>query len=98
MRMLLVPGGNMLAIYPLGAAVAVVFFLPDRQAVLDLVDHIAAGAESLVAMGGDDADPHRAIADLQHAVAVDGADARHFELLPRLFEDRRALAEGQRRE
>src|SRR5688572_6435114 len=49
-------------------------FFPNRQAALDLLDHLAAGGEAGRAMRRSDADPHRNIADAERARAMDAED------------------------
>ena len=58
------------AINPAGITVRVVFLFPDRQAVLEFVDDVAASAESLVAMLRRNAYPDRTLADLENADAM----------------------------
>src|SRR5258708_27106750 len=60
-----------LAVHPAGIAASIVFFLPDRHAMLHFVDDEAAGVEGLSAMPGTDTDPHGHIAQGQRAHTVD---------------------------
>src|SRR6266851_7332790 len=60
-----------LAVHPAGIAASIVFFLPDRHAMLHFVDDEAAGVEGLSAMRGTDTDPHGHIAQGQRADTVD---------------------------
>src|SRR5260370_7894457 len=60
-----------LAVHPAGIAASIVFFLPDRHAMLHFVDDEAAGVEGLSAMRGTDTDPHGQIAQGQRADTVD---------------------------
>ena len=50
---------------PGGIAIDVVLLLPDREAVLDFVDDVAAGAEGFVAMRGRHTYPHCKVANRQ---------------------------------
>src|ERR1700728_5318870 len=75
--------GAALAIDPAGIAVLVVLLLPDRHAVLDLVDDVAAGIEGLAAMRGADADPDRELPDRQRPYAMRTAGALDPESLAR---------------
>ena len=60
------PGsGASLAVHPAGVAVDVMFFLPDRDAMLDFIDDESAGAKRLVAMRGAHADPDGNVTDRQ---------------------------------
>src|SRR5690606_4886638 len=79
---------------PLCRAVGIAFVFPDRDPRLDLVDHIAAGVEGRVAVGGTRADPHRQAADRQLAHPVHAVHAGDGEALDRLLDD--ALALGHR--
>ena len=54
---------RVLAVHPAAVPVGVVFLLPDRQPVLDLVDDLATGSEGLRAVRRRDADPDRHVAD-----------------------------------
>src|SRR5690242_14171057 len=80
---------------PGGVAFEVVLFLPDRQAMLDLVDDVTTGAEGLVAMRGGGADPHGKVADLQVAHAMHGAGRQHAVAFGGLGQDALALGDRQ---
>src|SRR5690606_4627002 len=84
------------AVDPAARAVRVVFLLPDRHAVLDLVDHVAARVERRAAVRGAHADPARTVADLEPADAMLGEDLEHVETLLRLGDDLLALGDGDR--
>jgi hypothetical protein len=62
--------GRLSAIHPARRAIDVVFLLPDRDVMLDLVDDLPAGRECLGAVRACDADPYRQIADLECTQAV----------------------------
>src|SRR5712671_8146973 len=62
---------EVLAVHPAGIAASIVFFLPDRHAMLHFVDDEAAGVEGLSAMDRTDTDPHGHIAQGQRADTVD---------------------------
>src|SRR6056297_1322413 len=69
-----------LAVHPCRLALDVVFFFPDRQALLQLVDDVATGLERLVAMRRGRAHPdgklaHRKVADTVHAREAHRAEA-----------------------
>src|SRR5215469_13482565 len=80
-------GGAALAVHPARIAIHVVLFLPDRQAVLDLVDDVAAGAEGLVAMRRAHPDPHGQLADAEVTDTVHARGMTHPEARHRLGED-----------
>ena len=63
-------GSATLAVHPTEVAVGVVLFLPDRHAVLDLVDDVAARGEGLVAVRGTHAHPDGQLADREVADPV----------------------------
>src|SRR5581483_2883136 len=74
--------GTPLAIHPSGIAVLVMLLFPDGQAMLDLVDDVATGEESLMAVRGAHADPdghfaYGQIASPVYAGSVLDAEARH---------------------
>ena len=60
------------AVDPRGGAARVMFFLPDRQPRLRLVDDVTAGIERGAAMFSCDAHPHGEISELQMTHAMDG--------------------------
>src|ERR1700761_2103535 len=81
--------------HPGSIASHVVFFLPDRQAVLDLVDDVAAGAKGLVAMRRSHTDPHGQVTDGQVAGAVHAMGSQHAIAIDRLLHDTLALGQRQ---
>src|SRR6185369_8650018 len=81
-------------VHPARLAVAVVLFLPDRHALLGLVDDVAARVERGAAVRRRDSDPDRAVADRELADAVLATRRRHREALERLADDLRALLLG----
>ena len=98
MVVLMPSSGAVLAIDPAGIAVLVVLLLPDRHAVLDLIDDVAAGIECLTAMRRADADPDRKLADRERPDAVRTAHVLEPESLTRLLQNALALAQRQRSE
>src|SRR5690606_7606896 len=72
--------------------------LPDRHAMLDFVDDVAAGAEGLVAMRGRGAHPDGGVGQCQAAQPVHAQDALDAEALLRLLDDALALAHAERLE
>ena len=87
-----------LAVDPAGIAVDVVLFLPDRDAMLDLVDDVTARGERFRAMRGAHADPDGEFADREIADAVHASRAPYAEPRDRLRDDAFAFAHRQRRE
>ena len=63
------------------------FFLPDRQTNLDLVDDVAARGECLVPMRRRNAYPNGALADLEHAVTMHALGMQDRKLLECLLDD-----------
>src|SRR5271154_2404719 len=63
--------GAGLAVHPAGIAIAIVLFLPDRHAMLDLVDDEAAGIEGFATMRGAHPDPDRHVGKREASDAVD---------------------------
>src|SRR5690606_20914227 len=84
------------AVDPAALAARVVLLLPDRHAVLDLVDHVAARVERRAAVRRADADPDGAVADRERADAVLGMDLENVEALLRLRDDLLAFGDGDR--
>src|SRR5688572_2222268 len=76
-----------LAIDPAAVAFRIVLLLPDRQALLDLVDDVPAGCKGLVAMRGCHTHPHRDPADCELADPMHAGDAPHTEPVQRLGDD-----------
>src|ERR1700738_2657200 len=76
-----------LAVHPAGIAAAIVLFLPDRHAMLHFVDDETTGVEGLTAMRGADSDPHRHIAQVERADAMDAQHVLHLEAPQRFGED-----------
>ena len=72
--------GTTFAINPARMAVSVVFFFPDRQSHLDLIDNVPTGIERLVPVRRRYADPDGAIADVQHAGPVNTVRMKDREL------------------
>src|SRR5713226_77976 len=68
-----------LAVHPAGITAAIVLFLPDRHAMFHFVDDETAGFEGFAAMRGTDSDPHRHIAQIQRADAMDAQSVLHGE-------------------
>src|SRR5258708_12547641 len=68
-----------LAVHPARITAAVVLFLPDRHAMLHFVDDETTGVEGFAAMHGADPDPHRHIAQIQGADAMDAQRMLHRE-------------------
>src|SRR3989338_6024636 len=64
---------------PAGISAGVIFLLPNRQARLVFIDDIATGAETVLAVGRNDTDPHRHVADLKPAGAVNAFGRDHVE-------------------
>src|SRR6185437_12331597 len=76
-----------LAVHPPGVTVQVVLLFPDRHAVLDLIDDVAAGPEGLVAVRRAYSDPHRQLPDREVPEAVRAARVCDPEALHGLAED-----------
>src|SRR6266403_5005344 len=91
-------GGAALAIDPAGVTAQVVLLLPDRHALLDLVNDVAAGEKRLVAMRCAHSHPHRQLADRKLADAVQARGVRHAKARDRLGEDALTFANGERLE
>src|SRR5258707_9924268 len=66
-----------LAVHPAGITASIMFFLPDRHAMLHFVDDEAARLEGLAAMRGADSDPHGHIVQSQRAHAMDAQSVLH---------------------
>ena len=79
--------GAAFAIHPAGVPAHVVLFLPDRHALLDLVNDVAAGEKRLVAMRCAHSHPHRQFTDRQISDAVQARGVRHPKARDRLGED-----------
>src|SRR5207302_316226 len=77
-------------------AAGVMLFLPDRQAVLHLVDDVAARLERLRAVRRAHPHPHGELADGQIPEPVHAGRVRHAEARHRLAENALALAHGER--
>src|SRR5580704_17112622 len=90
--------GAALAVDPAGVAVEVVLFLPDRHALLDLVDDVAGRKKGLVAVRGAGAHPHRHLADGEIPESMRPGGARHAEAADRLCDDALPLAQRERLE
>src|SRR5579863_2594910 len=84
-----------LTIDPAGVTAQVVLLLPDRQAVLDLVDDVTAGSEGLVAVRRAHPHPYRQLADREITEPVHAGGARHAEAAERLRHDALAFAHRQ---
>src|SRR6195256_4829676 len=91
-------GGAALAIDPTGVTAQVVLLLPDRHALLDLVNDVAAGEKRLVAMRCAHSHLHRQLADRKLADAVQARGVRHAKARDRLGEDALTFANGERLE
>ena len=87
--------GAALAVHPARVAARVVLLLPDRDAVLDLVDDVAARREGLGAVRCADADPDGDLAERQRADTVHAARAAHAEAGDRLRHDPLALLDRE---
>src|ERR1700722_19941330 len=68
-----------LAVYPARISAAVVLFLPDRHAMLHLVDDETTSIEGFAAVRRTDSDPHCHIAQIQRADAMDAQRMLHRE-------------------
>jgi hypothetical protein len=75
-----------------------VLFLPDRHALLDLVNDVAAGEKRLVAMRCAHSHPHRQFADRKISDAVQARGVRHSKARDRLGEDALTFAHRERLE
>src|SRR5256885_4270817 len=91
-------GGAALAVHPARVPAQVVLLLPDRHALLDLVDDVAAGEKRLVAMRRAHTDPHRQLPDTQLPDPVQTPGGRHAKAPDRLGEDALTFAHGARLE
>jgi hypothetical protein len=89
-------GGAGFAVDPAGIPVGVILLLPDRDAMLDVVDDEAAGVEGLAAVRGADPDPDRKLADLQCADAVRAAGALEAKACAGFRQDALTLAGRER--
>jgi hypothetical protein len=76
-----------LTIHPPGITIDVVLFLPNRDAMFDLVDDVSTGTERLVAMSSTDTDPHSHLADREITNAVNASRMFYAELLNGLGDD-----------
>jgi len=76
-------GRAALAIDPSRIAAAIVFFLPNGHAMLDLIDDEAAGVKGFAAMCGAHAHPHRHLSQPQGTDAVDAQSMLHREAAQR---------------
>src|SRR5947207_9365111 len=83
------------AVYPAGITAQVMLRLPDRQAVLDLVDDVAARLKRLRAMRCAHTHPYRQLRDRQLADAVQTRGVRHAKARDRLGEDALTFAHGE---
>src|SRR5215469_16688509 len=84
--------GATLAVHLPAVTVQIVLLLPDRQAMLDLIDDVAAGAERLIPVRRAHPDPHGELADGEHANAMHAGGVRHTEARDGLGDDALALA------
>src|SRR5580692_10697843 len=91
-------GGAAFAIHPAGVTAHVVLLLPDRHALLDLVDDVAAGEERLVAMRCAHSHPHRQLADGKISDAVQARGVGYAKARDRLGDDALTLAHRERLE
>src|SRR5882672_4777307 len=66
---------------PLARAVLIVFQLPDRDALFELLDHVAAGVVRLAAMRMRDGDCHAGVSELELAEAMLDDDVTRTEAL-----------------
>src|SRR6266478_4638045 len=66
-----------LAVHPAGITAAIMFFLPDRHAMLHFVDDEAARLEGFAAMRRTDSDPDSHVVQSQRAHAVDAQSVLH---------------------
>lgn len=78
---------TVMARYPFGIPIQIMFLFPDRNTVLDLVDDVAAGPECRIAMRCRNADPDGDLSDLQAARPVHGHGLADLEALQRLRHD-----------
>src|SRR5690606_10483406 len=81
---------------PAGIPAGVALVLPDRHALLHLVDDPAARGERGVAVRGGRSDPHRELPDGQGAHAMHAGRVDDVEARARLLEDAVALGFGKR--
>ena len=88
-------GGAALAVHPTRVAVDIVLLLPDRDAVLHLVDDVAARPEGLITVRRGDAHPHRDLAERQVADAVHATRVAHPETRAGFGDDALTLAYGE---
>ena len=72
---------------PGGGAVGVDFFFPDREAVFDIVDNIAAGQKAVASVVGDHADPDGDVAGGEGTDPVDGGGVEDVEFFFGFFQD-----------
>src|SRR5580658_1943201 len=87
--------GALLAIHPARVAVSIVLFLPDRHAVLHLIDDVAAGGERLAPVHRAHAHPDGHVAEIERAHAMDAERALHGEACAGLGEDTLALLDRE---
>src|SRR5262245_53828653 len=87
-----------LAVYPPRVAVAVMLFLPDGNAMFDLLNVVATGEEGFLAMVSAYADPDRELADGERADAVHARGVLHSEARHSRRHDALAFLDGERLE
>ena len=92
------PAARSAAVDPTRVAVDVMFLLPDRDAVLDLVDDVAARGERLGPVRRAHTDPDGHLAERKVADAVHAGGPAHAVLLDGFGNDALALAHGERGE
>src|SRR5690349_14091039 len=97
LTMVLRRSGASLAIHPPRIAVLVVFLLPDRHAMFDFIDDVAARAEGFVAMRGTHADPDGDVGERQRSHAMHARGARDAIPLDGFLHDARAFLLGKLR-
>lgn len=84
-----------LAIYPSRIAAAVMFFLPNGHAMLNLIDDESAGIEGFAAVRGTDPNPHCHFSQTQRTDAVDAQGVLHREAPQRFRDDAVAFLHRQ---
>ncbi len=76
-----------LAVHPAGVTIDVVLLLPDRDAMLHLIDDVAAGQKGLLAVARAHAYPYGHLTELQITNAVDAGGVLDAEALDRRGKD-----------
>src|SRR5579871_6255752 len=87
-----------LAVDPARIAVVVVLLLPDRDTMLDFIDDVATGLESLLSVARAHAHPHRHLADRKIADPMDTGRMLDAEARLGLGDDALAFLDSKRLE